>query len=170
MTTFTIKPEHLRLLRAAHWRWDDSYEGAPGIDAKRPWGFSHSRLHQVAEHANLPCDNAYVEAHADELRTLWRECETVLQIGVGCGQMRPGMYRRTDDGWRWADGQADPVEVMRALIAEGRKDGADQEPEGRALLALFEVAVEAYDTDPSPVVEAVVALALAFTEMPTESG
>lgn len=38
---FTLKQEHLTLLTAASWRWDDDGEyGGPAIDCKRPFGNS----------------------------------------------------------------------------------------------------------------------------------
>jgi hypothetical protein len=37
---FTIKTEHLKLLRATYISWDDCEFGAPEIDCKRPYGNS----------------------------------------------------------------------------------------------------------------------------------
>ena len=35
-----IKPEHLKLLAKANWRYEDCEYGAPAIDCKRPYGNS----------------------------------------------------------------------------------------------------------------------------------
>lgn len=40
--------DHLRLLKAANIRWNDSMAGAPAIDPKRPYGSTHEAL-DIAE-------------------------------------------------------------------------------------------------------------------------
>lgn len=40
MASFELKQEHLTLLAAANWRWEDCEAGAPSVDCKRPYGNS----------------------------------------------------------------------------------------------------------------------------------
>ena len=41
--------DHIKLLQAAEWRWIDCEFGAPGIDPKRPFGFSGGYYFDMAD-------------------------------------------------------------------------------------------------------------------------
>ena len=41
--------DHIKLLQNAEWRWYNAEFGAPGIDPKRPFGFSGGQYESMAE-------------------------------------------------------------------------------------------------------------------------
>lgn len=96
---FVVTADHIKLLKAAVVRWDDSEFGAPAIDSKRPYGNS-SVLLDIAEilgdEVNYEGDledaqyNRYTKTHY--------ETATALQIFLNVGRMVPGRYVR--DGWK----------------------------------------------------------------------
>lgn len=98
MTIFTITDEHLSLLRAMEWRWDDCEFGAPAVDCKRPFGSSSGQHGDMARavgwHYDADDDEQY-----DELCRLYRETLTVLMIGFSCGSFEPGEYEHGREGW-----------------------------------------------------------------------
>lgn len=96
---FEVLQEHLDLLRAAHWDWNDCEFGAPGIDPKRPWGFSGRYHASMAEVVGWVYDEDDQEQE-DELLRLWRETMTVLMVCLDAGTLEPGLFERTDAGWR----------------------------------------------------------------------
>src|SRR5215510_593730 len=66
---FTVTDDHLRLLRRAYVFWDETEFGAPGINAKRPYGNS--------------------DVYGDIV-----EIAIALQIGLATGEFRAGQYSR----------------------------------------------------------------------------
>lgn len=103
--TFTLKPEHITLLRHAYVQWQDCETGAPEIDPKRPYGNSSVAL-DVAEILGEKApdedeDGArawreWEEKREPELMQLHRETETALQIILATGAFEPGEYRLTE--------------------------------------------------------------------------
>lgn len=99
MTTFTVTEEHLALLRAMEWRWDDCEFGAPAVDCKRPFGFSGGYHRDMARIVGWEYDEDDREQE-DELMRLYRETMTVLMVCLDVGMFEPGEYERFADGWR----------------------------------------------------------------------
>lgn len=100
---FKITDDHLKLLRNAHWRWDDCEFGAPTVDPKRPYGNS-SVIADIAELLDIDRNDL---DHEDEegLSELHRETLTVLMVGLSTGSFAPGTYQYRADGWeRVGDG------------------------------------------------------------------
>jgi hypothetical protein len=114
VTRFTVTEDHLKLLRRA---WVDSwyesegvYGGAPGINAKKPYGNSWIE-HDIAEILDIPRED-WDWANADEnppvevgerLMRLHVETMVALQIVLATGEFRPGAYARDaagSIGWR----------------------------------------------------------------------
>lgn len=110
--TFTMHDDHLKLLRAAWWRWEEIETGAPAIDGKRPYGNSNV-AEDVAEVCGWPFDPSAGEMPA-ELRKramqIHGEMLTVLQIVSFTQDFTPGLYRKIDreigshtsSGWEFA--------------------------------------------------------------------
>ncbi len=98
MTTFVIREEHLDLLRAMHWRWDDYRFGGPAVDGKRPFGSSFGHYDAIAEVVGWEYDEDDRDLQA-ELWDLYEETLTVLQVGISAGSFAPGEYTRTGDTW-----------------------------------------------------------------------
>jgi hypothetical protein len=83
---FTVRPEHLKLLRAAYVRWDGSIEyGAPAIDPKRPYGNSDvpDDIRRVLGLPHLS-DQDCAELH--------EQTTTALQIVLRTGTFQAGDY------------------------------------------------------------------------------
>lgn len=94
--SFTLKPEHIKLLRAACWVWDDGEFGAPAIDCKRPYGNTsvYHDIHQILGWAGH-CDD-----HKEEYKKLHGEIDYALQVLVdNFGGFCPcGEYERVRNG------------------------------------------------------------------------
>lgn len=99
MTTFTILQEHLDLLAAAYWRWNDCEFGGPEVDPKRPFGNSSGEYRDMAEAVGWQY-NEDDQEQEDGLMRLYRETLTVLVVGFSAGIFEPGEYERGGDGWQ----------------------------------------------------------------------
>jgi hypothetical protein len=96
---FTVTDEHLRLLRRAYVGWDETEFGAPGINAKRPYGNSDV-YGDIAEILGLVDGEWQDEVQEDwpppelEWRFLRLHVETAiaLQIALATGEFRAGPY------------------------------------------------------------------------------
>lgn len=106
--TFEVTEEHLKLLSEAEWEFDDSmYEGAPGINLKRPYG-NGDVVRDICEAiGEKPFKSYEGEEHwskkqYEKAMRLHHELPVVLSIICQTRQVRPGMYRATRDygtGW-----------------------------------------------------------------------
>lgn len=97
--TFTVRPEHVALLRAASWRYDDEIEfGGPAVDFKRPFGNSGGIYEDMRE-ALGPEYSDFAEGVLD---TLWRETAAALRFMLQFGDFRPGRYVFQGGEWRRA--------------------------------------------------------------------
>lgn len=115
---FTVKPEHLRLLRHAYVDWWEMEFGAPCIDPKRPYGNS-AVLRDIADIATPGWDagkdedaaDAYLERLAveDLLIRLHAETAVALQIALATGSFTPGEYTLTEryDDTSWTPAALD---------------------------------------------------------------
>ncbi len=98
--TFEVTSEHLTLLRAMHWRWDDCEFGAPAVDSKRPFGSSSGIVGDIADALGRDDYDPDNEDQDDELRGIYAETMTVLMIGLSCGSFEPGMYEQVGTSWK----------------------------------------------------------------------
>jgi len=104
---FTVTDEHLRLLRRAYVWWDETEFGAPGINAKSPYGNSDI-YGDIAEILGLVEGDWQDEVEEDwpppelEWRFLRLHAETAiaLQIALATGEFRTGRYKREH---RWGN-------------------------------------------------------------------
>ena len=96
---FILAEEHLALLRAVNWRWQDSEHGGPAVDGKRPFGFSHGLHGDMAAAVGWVYDEDDGEQEA-ELDRLWSETLTALLVGLDLGTFEPDEYVRDRAGWR----------------------------------------------------------------------
>ena len=79
---FTVKPEHLKLLRSAYIGWEDCEFGAPAIDCKRPYGNSWV-YGDIAEILGIEMNGEeFTEEQKEYMRKLHEETQKVLQILV----------------------------------------------------------------------------------------
>lgn len=104
MKRFTVKEEHLKLLRRAYVSWEDCEFGAPAIDCKRPYGNSDV-YGDIAEILGVQPtgdeDERYTNKQASAMRQLHEETLTVLQIALSTGSFEAGTYEEFRYGqWR----------------------------------------------------------------------
>ncbi len=103
---FELTENHIKLLREMYVSFNgDSYDGAPAVDIKRPYGNSDvpydvARILGYAEYIKASDDDetetdAFEEA-THELLKIHRETGTALQIVLSTGSFEPGMYGRPE--------------------------------------------------------------------------
>ena len=102
---FTLKPEHIQLLRKAYVRWEDCETGAPAIDPKRPYGNSYvaGDVWEIL-YGDLPTghdDNELSKTQEEEMLALHRETEKALQVILSAGEFVPGEYTCPDYCGKW---------------------------------------------------------------------
>lgn len=79
---FTLKLEHLKLLKEANLDWQDCESGAPAIDCKRPYGNSYV-AGDVAQILGWEVgEDGLTEKQEDEAHKIHFETLTALQIIV----------------------------------------------------------------------------------------
>lgn len=101
---FKITEQHLQLLKRLNVTWDNSEEGAPAIDPKRPYGNS-SIFCDINDILNLNLgtmveygddgeyfDIEYTDEDYELVERLHREMETVLEIVLSTLSFRKGYY------------------------------------------------------------------------------
>lgn len=97
---FTLTDDHVKLLAAANVGWNDyAYEGAPGVNLKRPYGNSSGVDRDIARILGW---SVFVDADGEEHLTkeqrelawrLHRETEQALQVVLATGGFTSGVYR-----------------------------------------------------------------------------
>lgn len=103
---FTLKEEHIKLLRRANVRWENIEFGAPAIDGKRPYGNSDV-INDIAEILGYDVEYNYNKEGElkpdiyDKLNKLHYETETALQIVLSAGSFEPGKYTAHTYGNVW---------------------------------------------------------------------
>jgi hypothetical protein len=109
MRRFTLKPEHVALLRRGNVGWNSDESGAPGLDPKRPYGNSDVPRDVAEILGAKPIGGwdseaweVYLDAHRDRLVNLHHETETALAVVLAAGSFEPGNYEADDyrDNWR----------------------------------------------------------------------
>ena len=98
---FEVTEDHLKLVQRMYWVWNgDSYEGAPGLGMKRPYGNSDV-LGDIVEILELPTvrdrwdEWTFTDEVAEQARKIHEEMETVLQIATSTLTWEPGVYVKT---------------------------------------------------------------------------
>ena len=90
---FTIKKEHLELIKNFWVDWIDGESGAPGVNSKRPYGNS-DHLIDIAEILKWKLkDGELSEAQEVKAEKLHRELEIVLQICFSTLSFVEGTYK-----------------------------------------------------------------------------
>ena len=101
---FTLKREHIKLLRNMYVGWDDCEFGAPEIDPKRPYGNSFVEG-DIAEILGLKLtgdeNGDYDEEELAYLQRLHSETQTALQIVLSTGKFKTGKYVNDGYGTAW---------------------------------------------------------------------
>lgn len=107
---FTVREEHIKLIKRMYVGWQNCEFGAPDIDPKRPYGNSSVYL-DIAEILDIKpatsCEHAQ-EFSAEQEEHMWelhRGTETALQILCALGGIEPGDYIQSDGrgkNWRRA--------------------------------------------------------------------
>jgi hypothetical protein len=106
--TFTVKPEHLKLLKRMYIGWEDCEFGAPAVDCKRPYGNSWV-YGDIADILDIkPAgenEEEFTDEQEDVMRGLHKEMQTVLQILVKnpLTGIRLGVYQchEYDTDWKF---------------------------------------------------------------------
>ena len=112
--TFVLTADHVKLLRCACVRWDDTETGAPAIDPKRPYG-NRGVASDVAEilgkaAAVCPhCHEPLEKSNGDAMLAIHRETATALQIVLSTGKFEPGHY--TNTAWREWTRDIEPLQA-----------------------------------------------------------
>jgi len=107
MKRFTVKEEHIKLLKSACVDWDNCEFGAPCIDPKRPYGNSNviSDIMGILGESEKQCPHCgepLNEADNEKYIRLHKETKIALQIFLQTGKMETGTYVKIDDyGIEW---------------------------------------------------------------------
>ncbi len=107
---FEVTDAHIKLMRRACVSWNDCEAGAPGIDCKRPYGNSavaQDMLEILGEQHLVNEDGEIDDATHERMMALHQQTETVLQIVLRTGELKPGRYRARRYYADWA-----PVEAV----------------------------------------------------------
>lgn len=102
ITSFVVKPEHIKLLKRMVVGWDDCEFGAPCIDCKRPYGNSDV-VGDIAEILRKKTGNRnkddfdWTEEFSDWASDLHKQMEVVLQICVFNNGVKEGKYVLEED-------------------------------------------------------------------------
>jgi hypothetical protein len=106
--TFRLRREHVAILRAVSWEWNDSERwGGLSVDPKRPFGYSIGVERDIAEAIGMtpegeedgePC---LTEDQEERCLGLYGETLTALLVILSARSFRPGLYARDDDAGEW---------------------------------------------------------------------
>lgn len=87
--TFTITPDHLKLLANSYWVWEDCEYGAPAMYCKKPFGNGDVD-------GDVAAILGWIDVQPQRSRTLVQELVTVLEIACQLGHFTPGTYRNQE--------------------------------------------------------------------------
>lgn len=93
---FTMKPEHVALLRHARVQWNTEYHGAPQINPNRPYG-NRAFYSGMADVLGLETYDY------QELMTLHQETAVALQVILKTGKFKAGKYRADKFSQNWVE-------------------------------------------------------------------
>lgn len=101
---FELKPEHVKLLRAANVQWNPDMCGAPEIDAKRPYGNGDVE-EDVCRILGIEWEPDDEECVPEETATLvrrWhRQTGQALAVVLAAGSFEPGVYEADEYRGNW---------------------------------------------------------------------
>jgi len=108
MQKFTLTQQHVDLLHRMNVRWnDEAYEGAPEIDAKRPYGNSDvwrnvAEIIGIAPVIDDDGERHWPQGTREACMALHRETGKALQVCLSAKTFEPGEYVADDyrDNWR----------------------------------------------------------------------
>lgn len=98
---FELTEYHIKLLTSMYVEfYDSSYDGAPAIDMKRPYGNSFV-AGDVAEILGweFDQDDELSDEMIENAMTIHRETAIALQIVLCCKTFEPGLYKK-ETSWR----------------------------------------------------------------------
>lgn len=105
MKSFTVTPEHIKLIRNFYVGWQRCEFGAPEIDPKRPYGNSDviGDIHEILGGKPLDYDDDedYTDAQVDHYSKLHDETRMALQIVLRTGSFEPGTFVADDYSQNW---------------------------------------------------------------------
>ena len=124
---FDLTEEHVKLIRQFNIRWDDSaYEGAPAVDAKRPFGNGdwESDICEIIgiepiEHDDMEDETIYPKGTHEHVTALFRELEQALQVVCASGSFKVGRYetREYSNDWKFSYDNSSP-ETVAVTVTE----------------------------------------------------
>ncbi len=106
-----VEPEHIKLLRGLHWRWNSGnsgYAGGPYVDSLHPYGSGQAvwlaaqllGLDHLTEHVQARYLTGKVLVLREDVQRRidrWhRELGLALEICISAGSFEPGEYRYND--------------------------------------------------------------------------
>jgi hypothetical protein len=100
---FTIKTQHIKLLKRLNVTWNDSEYGAPTVDPKRPYGNSDviTDIIEILNIAKPDEDGCFDEPEETLAERLHLDMQTVLEIVFNTGKIKTGTYKRKEYGnWK----------------------------------------------------------------------
>lgn len=101
MTKFEVTENHLKLLRRSYVSWESCEFGAPSIDCKRPYGNSNVYT-DIAKIIGIELKgNDWTDEQINIMNKIHKETETVLQIILVTGLMKPGVYQSEPYKNKW---------------------------------------------------------------------
>ena len=108
MKTFEINEDHLKLLKRMYVYFDEfSYDGAPAVDSKRPYGNSDvvDDIYEIlfGEEFDYDKHEEMPEKLVQDLFKIHKETATVLQIVLCTQSFEAGIYRKSNsyDSLSW---------------------------------------------------------------------
>lgn len=96
---FELTDNHIKLLTKMYVYFDDySYDGAPAVDTKRPYGNSSVvyDLYEILFEKDWDSDDDIPDKLYEELMTVHRETATALQIVLVTKSFEPGIYEKSN--------------------------------------------------------------------------
>ena len=107
MQYFTIKEEHLKLLRSAVVSWDPCEFGAPAIDCKRPYGNSsvYNDINRILGLNFVPDEEyeEFTEEQINYMNRIHKETQTALQVVLATSKFEVGKYVADDYCRNWRE-------------------------------------------------------------------
>lgn len=109
MPTFTITKDHIKMMQALCFTWEDCEYGGPAVDCKRPFGNSgrHQIVLDMAQVMGIPQEKIMdlqgelIEPEAERLEALYRDMEKVLAIVMRTLSFEPGTYEAAPYSSKW---------------------------------------------------------------------
>lgn len=103
--TFTVKPDHLKLMRRMYVSYEDCEFGAPCIDCKRPYG-NGDGYGDIAEIISIKPsvideENVFSDLQREFMDSLHKGTQIALQIALVTGKFEVGTYIKDEYDINW---------------------------------------------------------------------